>query len=321
MEYGLLAAAPTPVNHLRNARPIPPEDCDECVFLPRAFDRIGAAKYGAAWSGNERNISIPEPLPDAIDPSLMQARLPNVENIEKLPAQWFEHPTRTVLDRADRLLNSKYPERPFRGRLSVLTSLMTPVTFTYAEWKEAQAEALAEREHAISAFGRREEVIATIKRSCLRGKMKTRLRRFEGGDYSDILPACAWRSEDLFLRFFACRMHPREYFRIDAPDNEYCWIFVTRDSLERLERELKRDRGCIEEVQVSHYESEYRQCMRLVSEALDISADNMPKKAVVENEIPRHWYGNKESLSPTEIRWMASFIRSEASRGGRRSHT
>jgi hypothetical protein len=319
MKYGLLAAAPAPVNHLRNAmRPLP-DDCDECVFLLRAFDRIGAAKYGDQWTGKERSTSIPELLPDAIDPRLLKGVLPEVEDIHKLPAQWLEPPSRNVLDRADRLLFKRQPDRRTRWRLGGLALLSVPITFTYAEWQEAQAEALEERSEAISAFLRWEDVAKTIKDACLRGILRTRLRKFEGGDYGDVLPAGAWRSEDLYIqmRFRLWWMHPQEYFRADAPDYEYRWIFATRDSLERLERELMRKRGCLLEPSGTPYESEYMQCMRQTVLALNITTDHMPKKEIVVSAIPNHWYG-KDPLSPRDIDSMASFIRSEASRGGRK---
>jgi hypothetical protein len=197
-----------------------------------------------------------------------------------------------------------------------LIGAMAPIAFTYAEWKEAQAEAQADYDAAMSAMVRWLDLQRLIKKHCENGDLTTHLRKVEGGDYSKALPRSWWRTENYHMRFITFMMHPVHPFMTDLPASEYQWIFADTGSLERLLVRLSRTAGALDNT-MGVYESEYMQCMRDTAAALQITADEMPKKAVVEVEIPRHWRG-KHLLSPSDIKHMASLIRSEASRGGRK---
>lgn len=118
------------------------------------------------------------------------------------------------------------------------------------------------------------------------------------------------------MRFITFMMHPVHPFVSELPALEYQWIFVDAVSLQRILVKLGRKAGNLNSP-TGVYESEYMRCMRDASAAMKISIDKMPKKALVELEIPNHWRGN-DPLSPSDIKHMASLVRSEASRGGRK---
>lgn len=288
-----------------------PDDSNEWVFLLRACEKIGAAFYGSEWTGKERTTVIPELLPDALDPAFGRAMLlADPDENAKLPAQWYDQPSRAVLVRANDLLARRHPERS-RFAYSGLIGAMVPIVFTYAEWREAQAEARTDYDAAMSARIRWLEVQQIVKKHCESGELRTYLRKVEGGDYSQALPRSWWRTENYFVRFITFMMHPVHPFVIDLPAVEYQWIFVDAGALERIVVKLGRKAGNLDSP-TGVYESEYMQCMRDVSAALKISVDNMPKKVSVEHEIPNHWRG-PGTLSDRQVKAMASFIRSAAS--------
>lgn len=318
MQNALMSLVKPPLGNLTGNPGLPsyPEDSAECVFLLRACEQIGAAFFGADWTGHERSIVIPELLPDALDPGLLRAMLlSDPEENANLPAQWYTPPSRAVLVHANDLLARRRPERS-RFAVRGLIGGMAPIVFTYAEWKEAQAEARADYDAAMSARIRWLDIVQIVKKHCESGELVTHLRKVEGGDYSSALPRSWWRTENYFARFITFMMHPEYPFLTDLHALEHQWIFADATSLQRMLVKIGRDAGTID-TPAGFFESEYMQCMRDVSTALKITPDNMPKKASVELEIPNHWRG-KHPLSPSDIKHMASLIRSEASRGGRK---
>jgi len=307
-----------PINRLMAGWRSLPEDCDECMFLLRATDKFGVAMFGDQWTCEERSIVLPPELPDALDPRLSGGLLGFSEDWGAKPAQWFDPPTRDMLVRANELLLVHHPELMRRAQLNGLARFYMPIRFTFDEWRLAQAAAQRERAEAVAGLRRWHLVQLAIKASCMRGELETRLRPCEGGEYSGALPRHFWRTEDFATRFVTWRMHPTRPFDRHAPLEEQQWIFMTVRSVECAERRLRQARTGVEEgTPARAYESEFMRCMRHTIDALGITADNMPKKALVELEIPKHWRGATD-LSLNDIKGMASFIRSEAGRGGRR---
>jgi hypothetical protein len=63
-------------------------------------------------------------------------------------------------------------------------------------------------------------------------KLITALRPDAGGDPVTIHRSF-WNSERLSVRFYRCQMNPRHPFDCGVAGDGYCWIFVTRESLEK----------------------------------------------------------------------------------------
>lgn len=176
----VLGKAPLASQFANTGFPNYPDDSDDCVFLLRACDQIGAAVHGTEWTGKERTTRLPELLPDALDPFFARARLlAEPDDDAKTPAQWYDPPSRAVLARANDLLSRRHPERSHRA-LGGLSLAMTPIVFTYAEWKQAQAEAKADYDTAMSAIGRWLDVQRLVKQHCESGDLSTYLRKIEG---------------------------------------------------------------------------------------------------------------------------------------------
>jgi hypothetical protein len=55
--------------------PYHPEDSTECEFMARAVHKLGRAKYGTDWTGNESHTQLPELFPDALNPRYYYALL------------------------------------------------------------------------------------------------------------------------------------------------------------------------------------------------------------------------------------------------------
>jgi hypothetical protein len=62
-------------------------------------------------------------------------------------------------------------------------------------------------------------------------KLITALRPDAGGDPVAIHRSF-WNSERLSVRFYRCQMNPRDPFAVGVAGDGYCWIFVTRESLQ-----------------------------------------------------------------------------------------
>ncbi len=244
----------------------PPDDCPECVFLPRAVERFGKAMLAGTWTGQERLTFIPDTLPRAIDPILTHSLLTEPLDPRSAPAQWFDPPPRSILERADLLLAKYHPElnrRPMLGRLAML---VRPLTFTDYEWQLAVAASEREREAAVESNRRLYVVRQAVKDLCLNGRLVAKLRPVPGGEYGPAIPQAWWRTEEWMHRFISGMMHPDHPFDADAPDHGKQWIFITEDLLARVERGFtaRAAQDNSDGTAAEHYESEFMQCMRRV---------------------------------------------------------
>lgn len=296
-----------------------PDDSTECVFMARAVHELGRAKYGPLWTGNEPHTQLPDLLPDALDPMHYNALWnPEAANNSDEPVQWFDPPSRAVLERAYDLLSVHRPdlEKPsrFAGMFGGLS--LRPLRFTIREWKIAQGLAKKERDECLAALGRWFDLQKDIVSFCESGLLVSLLRPLVGGDFSDPLPKSFWRCEKYAARFVIFMMHPVHPFKTDTNRQEGQWIFFTKVSLRLALSKIHGVKPSAPLDEAQTYESELLQHMRKVSRALAISAENPPKKVEVAEAIVRLWEGDKP-LSKPDVEHMASFIRPLASRGGR----
>jgi hypothetical protein len=63
-------------------------------------------------------------------------------------------------------------------------------------------------------------------------KLITAIRPVAGGDPVAVHRSF-WNSERLTVRFHFCQMNPRDPFGYGVAGDGFCWIFVTRESLEK----------------------------------------------------------------------------------------
>lgn len=295
-----------------------PSDSTECIFMKRAIEVLAHAKYGPAWTGEEPITQLPELLPQALHPMYFNGLLgPAAAAESEEPVQWFDPPSRAVLERADDLLSLHRPDlnRPsrFGGILGGLGP--RPLRFTVREWKIAEDLAKKERDDCLDALGRWFDLQKDIVAFSESGLLVSRLRPVEGGEFSAPVATSSWRCERYAVRFIMFMMHPTQPFNVDTNRHEWQWIFFTRASLKlALAKIQSRPTSQIDDGPV--YESELLQHMRVVSKALGMTAESPPKKEVVEEAIDRLWDENVP-LSRSNVKSMASFIRPLASRGGR----
>ena len=295
-----------------------PGDSTECVFMERAIDELARAKYGSNWTGKEPLTRLPESLPDAFDPMHHNALWnPKATNESDEPVQWFDPPPRAVLERAYDLLSLHRPdlEKPsrFAGFFGGLTS--RPLRFSIKEWKIAQGLAKKERDNCLEALGSWFDLQEETVSLCERGVLESVLRSVEGGNYSSVLPKSHWLTEKYSVRFVTFLMHPVSPFSSNLP-HEMQWIFFTRVSLRRAIALLRNQNGVSPSASGELYASEFMQHMTRVVSKLGITAAKQPKKAVVETTVRDLWTGSTP-LSQTDVRSMASLIRSQESRAGR----
>ena len=293
-----------------------PESTTENVFMEQALAKLAIAEFGNKWTGEEPTIRLPELLPDALHPHfsglILNALMGDISNA---PAQWFDHPSRAVLERADDLLAVHRPELNRLPRRPGIFGLgaSRPLSFTYLEWTAAQEVVQKIYDECLESITRWLELQKVFVSLCERGKLKIVLRGLGGGDFSEAVPRSQWRLENYLLRFISFQMDPGAPFDGELWSAGNKWIFVTADSLKAVLSEYSR--VVVSNDEHSPYESELLQHMRRVSLAVEMSAENPPKKSVVEAMLRQMWQSNKP-LSNRDVETMASHIRPLASREG-----
>jgi hypothetical protein len=83
---------------------------------------------------------------------------------------------------------------------------------------------------AIQQFEKAQKEIARL---CESGELQTALRPEAGGQMTDV-PAHWWNTERWKVRFVMCQMTAHNPFGMGFAGEGYCWIFVTRTSLDRF---------------------------------------------------------------------------------------
>lgn len=107
------------------------------------------------------------------------------------------------------------------------------------DWEQAKLavwDVNREREPAIARFRRVcDEVVGAAES----GRLITATRPIRGGDFFPI-PASDWNIDDPSRRFFFCQINPLFPFSSGVAGDHFCWIFVTRESLQGLLAELRK---------------------------------------------------------------------------------
>lgn len=190
-----------------------PRDSSTHVFLAGAIDAIGKAMYGQEWRGS-------------LDVGLqLEPALPLWDMDGSFPETF----------RAHALLAKHRPElgrKPFKGAVHGVKEL------SGEEWQAAREVVKQLNKDKLAGVKRFGTVRQTIIRHAEAGTLHTASRPIPGGQYTPI-PAWWWNSENLHPRFEMCQINPQDPFGNGFAGQGYCWIFVTRESLERLIAGLK----------------------------------------------------------------------------------
>lgn len=284
--------------------------------MGRAVHQLARAKFGSEWTGDEHATRLPEPLPDCLDPEHYNALLhPESRTESAESAQWIDPPSRAVLERAYDLLITHRPDLQKPPRMFGLLGFPPrALRFTVREWKIAQNIASTERSICRAAQLRWLNLQALFVSLCESGIIETKLRPVDGGEFTEVLPRAYWRTENYGARFFTYMMDPERPFRTNNQPQGMLWIFSTETSMRRAIATVSggREAGA----DGAAYASEYMRHMAVVVSVLGITAEHQPKKTLVETAVRDLWAG-PVPLSNSDIKNMAGFIRSQASRAGK----
>ena len=105
-------------------------------------------------------------------------------------------------------------------------------SLTDEEWRAAQAVRL-EFEASFPASQRLAAVQQKIVEQCEAGCLVSAFRPVGGGAMA-VVPKELWNTESWHQRFFMCQLNPSGPFRPGVAGDGYCWIFLTRQSLDKF---------------------------------------------------------------------------------------
>lgn len=126
-----------------------------------------------------------------------------------------------------------------------------------------------------------------------------------------------WNTEGWQNRFTMCQMNPKKPFGIGFAGDDYCWIFLTRESLEKFL--ISQPFAPVTEKFDVHL-SPYMKLMLAVAKKLKLSPDNQPKKSVIVAELKAAWIGSNR-LSQNILESAATLLREPDSQLGRANKT
>ena len=189
-----------------------PRDSRSHVFLARAINLIGTAKFREAWTGSEGTTELYQALP--------------VAPMAAGGSEYFAH-NLLMRHRPD------FNRMPLNWHRTPFGTIPPTVQFTAEEW--AAAHELVAQNHAQHgpALARFSAVVSQIASLAEEGRLHTAWRTKQGGEYREI-PQEHWNTERFAQRFDFCQIQPFKPFELGSAGDLYCLIFVTRDSLESV---------------------------------------------------------------------------------------
>jgi hypothetical protein len=166
------------------------------------------------------------------------------EVVRGLPHQWQAAPgdasyARDVLmklpEHAKQLPAPKPVLPPSLNNLSCQARrpvIVQPDIFTSKQWSAAQAAVRRQQEERAPALRRLGAVQLKIVSLCESGELTSAIRHTAGGEMGTV-PRAWWNTESWHNRFTMCQLNPKEPFGIGFAGDNYCWIFLTRESLDK----------------------------------------------------------------------------------------
>jgi hypothetical protein len=257
-----------------------PADPAGYVFLARAVERVGSAMFGSEWTGQE---VMTEYKVLQQGPVLAPRRLPISINAASRHSPLSINPKGPVAQ-------SSLAENDYETTRAI---------------EEHNARALP----ALKRLGATKREI--VKR-CESGELVSAARPTSGGVMM-VLPASHWNTEHWDNRFIMCQMNPTRPFGTGFAGDNYCWIFVTAETLDRLLLSLPfAQTGSASDI----HHSPYIRLMLSVAKKLKIAPDQQPKKEVVMAELKKNW-GSSIPYSENLLKAMATLLREPESQGGK----
>jgi hypothetical protein len=138
-----------------------------------------------------------------------------------------------------------------------------------------------------------------------------------GGGVMRAAPREWWNTEGWHTRFTMCQLNPDKPFGLGSTGDNYCWIFLTRESLDKYLR--SQPFAPVPEGIGMHF-SPYLRVMLAVANKLKISPDNQPKKSEIVAELSSAWTG-PGPLSKNLLNSAATLLREPESQLGRARKT
>ena len=195
------------VEFWRNARDWP-RDSSKFVFLARVVQMIGNRLFPGQWTGLEPQIKLLPKIPEGNDSDIISNY-----TVKKLlgPKPFYD---------------DDEPKTVFGWSAGA--------RFRVSDEERAKAQMLVAKDHAEKRPGLRR--FAAVKQRIIslaeEGRLVTAVRALAGGEFSE-LPSSYWNAENLERRFALCQMKFDKPFGPAAGGESFCWIFVSKASLER----------------------------------------------------------------------------------------
>jgi hypothetical protein len=290
-----------------------PRDPTGYVFLARAFNRIGSAKFGQEWTGQEGSVRLPELLPEKLYAEDITSDT-NARYWLSLDAQ----ASKALNEREIRVVREQTMYKVAKAKFASLTgpkpdepketSELTP-----QEWMRAKEINKAEYDRSLPLWTRARTVQTAVIEACEQGRLVSFHRPAAGGEMVAIPPVW-WNADDVARwRFSSCSIDPTDVFRNQPRPSNHHWIYLSDDSLANfLSQQPNSDIRAHFDVHLSPYLA----LMLSVAKKLEITPDNQPKKDVVVAELKDAWPEGAPP-SPTLAEYMATALREIDSQGGR----
>jgi len=218
-----------------------PRDPFEYVFLARAVQAIGRARFGDEWTGEEATTEL-----------------------VKLPLA----------------LATQEAQRQQEGQRAIIQRLRTV----------------------------HQEIVA----GCESGELVSAIRLKAGGAMKFVRREW-WNTEYWLNRFVMCQLNPSKPFDLGFAGDDYHWIFLTKESLEKY---LQRQPFAAVATNIDVHLSPYMKTMLAVAKRLNITRENQPKLEVVVAELRDCWPG-LEAPSDRLLRAAGTLLREPESKLGR----
>jgi hypothetical protein len=264
-----------------------PNDPKGYVFLARALHEIGQARFGNDWAGTEWAVNVPPVLTG------------------DLPHQ----PDKRLLARI--LLEAHRPDIELGEIITGSKHTVSGAPLTAEQWAIARDLSNQQFQKVRPFLVRSAAVQAAFIKASEAQELITAYRPTAGGEMRPI-PAPWWNTETNHNRFVMCQLNPHKPFGLGFAGDNYAWIFVTRDSLDRFitSQPFAKPAG------IEGHLSPYLRVMLAVSKELDINSGNQPKKEVVVAALKAAWT-RPAPLSNKLIETMATLLREPESQLGR----
>jgi hypothetical protein len=147
---------------------------------------------------------------------------------------------------------------------------------------------------------------------CESGELVSAIRARAGG-VMKVVPRTWWNTESLDNRFIMCQLSPSEPFGSAYAGDDFCWIFLTNESLQKY---LQSQPFALVAANIDVHLSPYMKTMLAVAKRLSITPENQPKLEAVKAELRKCWTGS-EPLSKRLLNAAATLLRQPESKLGR----